>query len=117
VLVHNANCDFVDLFHGSRTGIVGGKLDLAEALRHRTSTHMTSRDPAVFFTDDLTRAIQQYGRGGEIARVRVPRAMAERLRGLDRFGRREFKVTSQADLDVMNQSIEILKWKDAFRFW
>jgi RHS repeat-associated protein len=107
--------DFVYLYHGSH-GIVGGKFSLQLAVESRRAHHLTGE--GIFFTDDVGRAIQEYaGLSGEVARVKVPRTMAERAFQTDRYGKVEYVFKTQAEVDVLNANLEILPVLDAMRRW
>ena len=59
----------VELFHGTRDGLTGGKFSLDDVSKR--DTHLTSKEPAVFLTDDPARAIQQYATPkGQVAKQR-----------------------------------------------
>jgi RHS repeat-associated protein len=109
--------DFIYLYHGSREGIIGGKLDLGIARQTRRQTHLT--DEGVFFTDDVGRAATQYATpSGEVARVKVPRSLADSVRRIDPATRLpEWVFTKQEHIDLLNSTLEVLPQREAIRKW
>jgi hypothetical protein len=110
--------DVIDLYHGSREGFVGGKFSLEMAAAGRRATHQTSQDIAIFMTDDLKKATKYSTPFGEIARSTVPRSFAEQARKWDTSTSSwEFKFTTQEQVDVLNQTVEVKSTIDAIRSW
>lgn len=106
------------LYHGSRAGIQGGKFSLEAAAANRVSTHMTSKEAAVFLTDDLQRAATQYATPvGQVGRSWVSRSFAESLKQLDRYGNVEFMATTQRQLNILNRTLEIKSQREAILKW
>jgi len=75
LLAHNAcgDSDTVFLYHGSKTW-QGDQFDLG--LSNSMKRDFASV-PGVYMTDDFARAATQYGKGGVVVRVEVPRSFAE----------------------------------------
>jgi RHS repeat-associated protein len=110
--------DNIFLYHGSPTGIAGGKFAIEEVAPNRRPNHFTSEDPAIFFTDDVKRAATQYATpSGVVARVEIPRRVADAAKQFDRYGNTEYKFTTTAQVELLNANIEILPQREAILRW
>jgi hypothetical protein len=113
VWAHNAECV---LFHGSRDGIKDGQFGLDNIAKR--PTHLTSKEPAVFLTDDPARAISQYATPrGQVARTRIPDELAQAIRQTDVHGNVEYVARTQEHIDALNRHLEIRSTRDAMRDW
>ena len=111
----------VNLYHGSRKW-EGDKFDLDAAARNRTETHLTSKDPAVFLTDDPRRAITQYAGkddAGRVVQAQVPKNVADEMRQVDPHGRLEFAAKTKEQVEVLNQAPppRVMTTREALMEW
>jgi hypothetical protein len=103
------------LYHGSPT-LEGTEFDLQKAI---TKSRRGTGEPGLYLTDDPERAITQFaGPGGTVVRTEVPSSFAQSIKQLDKYGRTEYFVNSQAGTDVLNSGItNVVSQREAIGLW
>ena len=108
--VHNCD-DFVTLYHGSRdwTGDAFNLGEVVRGVRHGTP------EAGIYLTDDLSRAVTQYGRGGHVVKTTVPADFAESIfrMGGPNGNQPEFFVNTAEGVDVLNRHVHVVDWRTA----
>jgi RHS repeat-associated protein len=113
VWAHNAECV---LYHGSRDGIAGKQFSLEDVAKR--PTHLTSADPAVYLTDDLKRAAQQYATPkGEVGRAVIPDELAQAMKQTDMYGNIEYVARTQAHIEALNRHLQVKSTAQALKEW
>jgi hypothetical protein len=71
-------------------------------------------------TDDFSRAATGYGRGGVVARVRVPKSIADQFynaKGGPSRNQEEWLFNTEKGINSINQTLEIMPTIKAIRLW
>lgn len=104
------------LYHGAKEELLDGKLDLDKV--NKRLNHVSSKDVAVFLTDDIERAITQYATPrGYVYTSKVSKTFANSIKQYDGEKRREYKATTIDQIDKLNQILEVKTTLNAIRDW
>jgi len=103
------------LYHGS-PDFKGNQFDLAKSL---AAKRRGTGKAGIYLTHDLRRAIESFGRDGQVVRTAVPRTFADAIRQRDIEGHVEYYVNSDEGVRVLNAGITdiVQSWPNAFLRW
>ena len=107
--------EMVTLYHGSRAWR-GERFALEHAIELSGKTGASyTPEAGIYLTDDFRRAAVGYGRGGHVARTRVPRSFAEsvRQRGGPAGDQVEYFVNTVEGVAVLNENVHVMRTADA----